>query len=59
MTIKELYDRVFDEEGNVKPCGRSKCIALIRACNNEYGGSFGDVNTGMMDIRAIKEVVRR
>lgn len=57
MTIRELYDKVFDEHGDMKSCKRYDCIALIRACNNEYGGSFGDVNTGELDIPAIKEVI--
>lgn len=39
-----VYSEVFDEQGNVKACGREKCIELIEICSeldpfNYYGDS--------------------
>lgn len=39
-----VYDEVFDENGNVKACGREKCLELIEICSeidpfNYYGDS--------------------
>lgn len=53
-----LYSRVFEKDGTVKQCGRDNCIALIKACNKEFGGSFGDVATGIMDVEAISNKFR-
>lgn len=39
-----VYSEVFDEQGNVKACGREKCLELIEICSeldpfNYYGDS--------------------
>ena len=58
--IKELYDEVFDSNGNVKLCGREKCKKLIDACKNAYKGvDFGDSETGYMNIDNIKKYVKQ
>ena len=55
--FKILYQEVFDEEGNVKACGRSVCQELILLANQiEKDISHGNANTGMMDIDAIKKL---
>ena len=51
------YNIVFDEEGNVKACGRDACKELIRLCE-EYTGikdKYGNFETGVMNIEEIKE----
>jgi hypothetical protein len=53
--IKELYNEVFDENGNVKLCGREKCKELIMACNLKWPDiDFGDLTSGFMNIEKIK-----
>lgn len=53
---RELYNRVFDENGEIKLCGREACKELIRACEEMTGevGKFGSTETGFMEPEAIK-----
>jgi hypothetical protein len=54
----DLYNQVFDNNGDIKNCGREACQALIVACNElEPLTNFGDVRTGFMDIGNIKRIV--
>ena len=47
----EVYDEVFDENGNVKLCGREKCFQLIKLADKvEKGVSHGNLKTGHMYI---------
>ena len=56
--IKVLYDEVFDENGEVKLCGRYACMGLISACEDiEPGTDFGNTDTGFMNIENIKRLV--
>ena len=56
--IKKAYDEVFDEDGNVRLCGREKCRNLIRLLSDEYLGIyFGDEESGMMQVQNIKKYV--
>lgn len=52
--IKELYNRVFDENGNVRLCGREACEELIYALEEQTGIECGNEDTGMMDTEQIK-----
>lgn len=53
--IKELYNEVFDENGNVQLCGREKCKELIMACQLVWPDiDFGDLNSGFMNVDKIK-----
>jgi len=57
------YHLVFDEEGNVKACGRRACIALMEMCHDITGRpttDFGNPSDydGRMNIPAIKEVYK-
>ena len=54
MEITTLYERVFDEDGNIKPCGRKKCIDLIMALEQATNIPCGDKNTGYMSVENIK-----
>ena len=56
----ELYDLVFDKDGNVKNCGRNICKELIVNANNlDKTTSFGDTNTGFMHIENIKNLYKQ
>jgi len=58
--LKTLYNLVFDENGEVKPCGRTNCINLIQFIDGitHTSGIYGNKDTGEMNIDAIKEFVK-
>ena len=56
--LKELYDKCFDEQGNIKQCGRQNCINLILACQKIGGRNYGDIETGYMNVDAIKHLMK-
>jgi len=52
-----LYDLAFDENGNIKACGREVCKELIVLANQiEKNVKHGDETTGMMDVDTIKSL---
>ena len=52
--FKQQFEKVFDEEGNVKACGREACKELINMCKvQDSQTDFGDPMTGMMNVRNI------
>lgn len=54
------YDRVFDQNGNIKPCGRFACQKLIELSDKiEPGIIHGDIKTGMMKVKKIKDLYIR
>lgn len=53
----EKYERVFDENGNVKACGREACKDLISACEQlKPDVDFGNKDTGVMNVENIKKL---
>lgn len=59
----ELFNEVFDEEGNVKSCGRGVCARLIQAAlkldPHSDQSYYGDCNHdspkyGTMNVQRIK-----
>ena len=52
--LTRLYNEVFDENGNVKACGRQSCISLIKYMQNYTADNLGDQITGFMNVDAIK-----
>lgn len=52
--IEYIYNRVFDENGEIKACGREVCKTLINVINQETSVYVGNPETGMMDIDNIK-----
>ena len=51
----KLYDAVFDENGEVKACGRQTCQEIILLSDQiEHGVKHGDPYTCFMDVDAIK-----
>lgn len=60
--LREAYEAVFDEEGNIKNCGREKCMDLIIVCdkiNPLAEGLYGDKKNGIMNVDAIKMLKKR
>lgn len=53
--LTELYDKVFDAEGNVKLCGRQSCAKLIQALQPYSSENLGDATTGMMNVENVKK----
>lgn len=52
-----MYLECLDEDGNVKLCGRDKCIALIEFADKiEAYQKHGNAETGFMDIEKLKEL---
>jgi hypothetical protein len=53
----EKYKKVFDEDGEIRLCGREACKDLIMACEEKYAQiDFGNTQTGMMNVENIKKV---
>lgn len=49
--LKRLMSQVFDSKGNIKPCGREVCKALIKQAKRLYPGpNYGDETTGFMKV---------
>lgn len=41
---------IFDEDGQVKACGREACMELIRRLEIITGKRCGSLQTGMLDL---------
>lgn len=53
-SVQELYHMVFDNDQNIKACGRDVCKEFLAALHTETGESFGDEATGMMHVDKIR-----
>lgn len=54
------YNRVFDENGEIRICGREACKALMAKMEECFPGeTFGNPDTGCMDIFKIKRYYRK
>ena len=54
--IKELYKEVFDENNNIKLCGRDTCKKLMIALNKIYEDvNFGDLDAGFLNIETVQK----
>ena len=48
--LVETYDEVFTQNGEIKPCGREKCIELIKICSMiDPSTNFGCEKTGFLN----------
>jgi hypothetical protein len=56
--LRSQYFNVFDKAtGDVLACGRDECKKLMQVCAEIFPGeTFGDMETGRMNIPAIKDV---
>ena len=57
LKFKEKYHEVFDNNGNIKPCGRIITKELISICMSiEPNTDFGNDKTGFMNVENIKKL---
>lgn len=61
LTFAEQYFEVFDSKtGEVRLCGRDACKRLMATCSKLYPDViFGSMDTGYMNIKAIKDAARK
>ena len=58
--IMEQYNKVFDEQGNIRKCGREECKKLIELCEAFQSDiDFGSLQTGFMNVKNIKKLVNK
>ena len=57
--LKDAYETVFDEDGNVKACGHAACLRLMHALKKFSGENLGNLDTGFMEVETIKLEYRR
>ena len=58
----DLYNQVFDKDGNTQACGRELCQKLIAAANAiepKRQGYYGDLDTGYMNIEIIQRKAKK
>lgn len=52
-----IYSQVFDEQGDIKACGREKCLELIEICTElDPYNYYGDSKRGFMDEENIMKL---
>lgn len=57
--MEKLYNLVFDENNNIKPCGRQITIRLIEELSKLYPNEdFGNSKTGFMNIENVLKYKR-
>ena len=56
QNLKTAYNAVFDENGNVKNCGRELTKILIREVAKHTEDNVGDESTGIMRVDTLKSV---
>ena len=59
--FNRLYDEVFDTDGNIKACGRAKCIELINAAEKIKSiwlihADMGNETTGYINVNQIRTI---
>ena len=57
--LKKAYHVVFNENGDVNPCGRSCTASLISLLKNYTKEDVGDERTGIMRVENLKSVYQR
>lgn len=53
-TLKAAYEAVFDENGQIRNCGRQACINLIQEMEKHSLIAVGDENTGIINVEILK-----
>ena len=55
--LKDDYQAVFDENGNVKACGRTLCMNLMYTLKKfRPDAELGNFATGVMNVEVVKNV---
>lgn len=53
------YNKVFDENGNIKACGRENCKDLIKAIHAVSDKIVGDEEMGIMRVDILKKEYKK
>ncbi len=57
--MKELFNLVFDEQNNVKPCGRKYTIQLMEELYKVHPEEdFGNIETGFLNVENVLKYKR-
>ena len=56
VKFMNLYNRCFDEHGNVKACGRQACMDLLQALDSP---KYGNIATGRLKVEAVNDLYRK
>lgn len=57
MSFREVYEAVFDADGNIKACGREACKRLIVYVRDRFHATVDNVTTGFItDADTIKSL---
>jgi len=57
--LKDLYCSVFDENGEIKLCGREACKRLIVEMKCYTSVDVGDEDSGFMNVDNMKKEYKR
>lgn len=57
--LKEYYNAVFDENGDIKLCGRDACKKLIVEMKGYTSVDVGDEDSGFMNVDNMKKEYKR
>lgn len=57
--LKDLYPKVFTEDGSVRLCGREACTALIEVCEQISGEVCGDKTRGYIHTEKVKAIYKQ
>ena len=57
--LKDAYEAVFDENGNVKACGRAVCLRLMYVMKKFSTANLGNFDTGVMNVEKVKSEYNR
>lgn len=57
MSFREVYEAVFDTDGNIKACGREACKRLIIYIKDRFHATVGNISTGFItDVDTIRSL---
>ena len=57
--LKDAYQDVFDENDQIKNCGRVACMRLIHLMKKYSSKNVGNPNTGAMEVDTIQSEYHR
>jgi hypothetical protein len=57
--LKNAYQDVFDEDGNVRACGRALCLRLMLFLKRfRPKANLGNFDTGVMNVDVVKNMYK-
>ena len=57
--LKDAYQAVFDENDQIKNCGRVACMRLIHIMKKYSTGNVGNPDTGTLEINTVQSEYHR